>query len=142
MNSIITETSSHHKLEKLGEAFLKLNRMEDAKDAFLIVLIKDAINPHALHGLARVAIEKEGLRLDKKAEAHLENYLNFLHRSRNQYFGNARAVRKVVEKAIKNQHLRLAALDAEKRTKRILKGVKAEGVSEFTEGNDSLLVGF
>lgn len=41
-----------------GEAFLKLNRMDDAKDAFLLVLIKDTSNPHAFHGLARVAIGK------------------------------------------------------------------------------------
>ena len=40
--------------------------------------------------------------LDKKAEAHLEKYLLFLYATRNQFFGNARAVRKVVEKAIKN----------------------------------------
>ena len=42
-----------------GEAFLKLNRTDDAKDAFLVVLIKDSTNPHAFHGLARVAIDKD-----------------------------------------------------------------------------------
>jgi len=41
-----------------GEAFLKLNRMDDAKDAFLMVLIRDPANAHAFHGLARVAIGK------------------------------------------------------------------------------------
>ena len=41
-----------------GEALLKLNRNEDAKDAFLRVLIHDAGNPHAFHGLARVYIDE------------------------------------------------------------------------------------
>jgi hypothetical protein len=85
--------------------------------------------------------EKEGLKLDKKAEAHLDSYLQFLHATRNQFFGNARAVRKVVEKTIKNQHLRLATLPAEKRSPRALKAIKIDDVQEFAEGNDSLLEG-
>lgn len=42
-----------------GEALLKLNRIEDAQDTFLRVLIKDPNNAIAFHGLARVAIDKE-----------------------------------------------------------------------------------
>jgi SpoVK/Ycf46/Vps4 family AAA+-type ATPase len=97
--------------------------------------------PEELMEIAWMMFQKEGLKLDKKAEAHLENYLLFLHTTRNQYFGNARAVRKVVEKAIKNQHLRLAALDPEKRTSRVLKTIKIDDVQEFAEGNDTLLEG-
>ena len=42
-----------------AEAFIKLNRTEDAKDAFLVVLFKDPENAHALHGLARLAIAND-----------------------------------------------------------------------------------
>ncbi len=42
-----------------GEALMKLNRMEDAKDAFLRVLIHDPDNPHAFHGLARIYIDED-----------------------------------------------------------------------------------
>ncbi len=42
-----------------AEALLKLNRFEDAEAAFTIVKIKDIENPHAYHGLARVAIHRE-----------------------------------------------------------------------------------
>lgn len=41
-----------------GEALMKLNRMEDAKDAFLRVLIRDPGNPHAFHGMARIQIDE------------------------------------------------------------------------------------
>lgn len=97
--------------------------------------------PGELMEIAKMMFQKEGLRLDKKAEAHLNAYLEFLHATRNQFFGNARAVRKVVEKTIKNQHLRLAALPAEKRSTRVLRVVKLDDVKEFAEGNDSLLEG-
>lgn len=41
-----------------AEALLKLNRFEEAKDAFMIVQTRDADNPHAFHGLARIAISR------------------------------------------------------------------------------------
>lgn len=97
--------------------------------------------PSELMEIAKMMFQKEGLRLDKKAEAHLNVYLTFLHTTRNQFFGNARAVRKVVEKTIKNQHLRLAALPAEKRSTRVLKVIKIDDVQEFAQGNDNLLEG-
>ncbi len=97
--------------------------------------------PEELMEIAKMMFGNEGLRLDKKAEAHLEVYLHFLYTNRNQFFGNARAVRKVIEKAIKNQHLRLAALPADKRTAHALKTVKIDDVQEFDRGNDNLLEG-
>ncbi len=40
-----------------AEALLKLNRLDDARDAYLVVLIKDPDNAHANHGLARIEID-------------------------------------------------------------------------------------
>jgi len=97
--------------------------------------------PDELLEIAHMMFKKEKLKLDKRAEAHLSDYLTYLHRNRNQFFGNARAVRKLVEKAIKNQHLRLASLAAEKRSAYALKTVKLSDVEEFHSGNDSLMEG-
>jgi plasmid maintenance system killer protein len=51
--------------------------------------------------------------------------------ARNQFFGNARTVRKIIEEAIKNQHLRLAKLEAAQREKDMIMQLKMEDVEEF-----------
>ena len=68
---------------------------------------------------------------DDKAKDHLKAYMEFLFKTRNQYFGNARSVRKLVEEAIKNQHLRLAKLENEERTIDMIQQLTYEDVEEF-----------
>jgi SpoVK/Ycf46/Vps4 family AAA+-type ATPase len=68
---------------------------------------------------------------NEQAGEHLKNYMNYLHQHRNQYFGNARNVRKVVEETIKNQHLRLAKLASEQRTLEMINTILFEDVEEF-----------
>ena len=68
---------------------------------------------------------------NEQAGEHLMNYMNYLHQHRNQYFGNARNVRKVVEETIKNQHLRLAKLASEQRTLEMINTILFEDVEEF-----------
>ena len=74
-----------------------------------------------------------------EAEAHMREYFKHLHRNKNKSFGNARAVRKVIEKAIKNQHLRLANLSPEFRTEDMLGELQLMDVAEFKQGNNELL---
>ncbi|MFY8191260.1 MAG: AAA family ATPase, partial [Bacteroidia bacterium] len=50
------------------------------------------------------------------AANHMQKYFVDLFANRNQYFGNARNVRKVVEDVIKSQHLRLAKIPAQERS--------------------------
>lgn len=57
-----------------AEALLKLNRYEDAEEAFTIVKIKDIENPHAHHGLARVAIHREDY---EAAHQHLSRSMQY-----------------------------------------------------------------
>jgi hypothetical protein len=57
--------------------------------------------------------------------------MEFLYKGRDQYFGNARNVRKVVEETIKNQHLRLAKLPAEQRTLEMINTILLADVEEF-----------
>jgi hypothetical protein len=54
-----------------------------------------------------------------------------LYESRDKFFGNARNVRKVVEQAIKNQHLRLAKLDKAERKKEMIHELVLADVEEF-----------
>ena len=91
--------------------------------------------------IARAMLVLEEIAMEPAAAAHLASYFEDLLRFKNKFFGNARAVRKVIEKSIKNQHLRLASLPAAERSPEMLKVLTFEDVAEFTAGNDSLLEG-
>ena len=54
----------------LGDTLLKLNRYEEAKNAYQLVYDKDSSNPFALFGLARVALARNDI---KTAQHHLES---------------------------------------------------------------------
>ncbi|MEM6765993.1 MAG: AAA family ATPase [Bacteroidota bacterium] len=92
-----------------------------------------------LQEIAAIMLAKEGIVPETVALEQMGKYLTYLHQRKNKYFGNARAVRKVVEKSIKNQHLRLAALPVQERNEDMLKSLIFEDVSEFQPGNDVLL---
>ncbi len=84
-----------------------------------------------LYTIASAMLTKEKLKPNPDAEGHLKNYLEEMYASRDKYFGNARAVRKVIEKAVKNQHLRLASMAAEERTKEHMESLTLDDVKEF-----------
>ncbi|MEM7372021.1 MAG: AAA family ATPase [Bacteroidota bacterium] len=98
-------------------------------------------SPEELLSIARMMLKEETILVSDQAAEHMATYFQYLHRSKNKFFGNARAVRKVVEKAIKNQHLRLASLDPAERNQKMLQQLELEDVKEFEAGNDSLLEG-
>lgn len=74
---------------------------------------------------------KEDVKPDEAATEHLKKYFTFLHENRDKYFGNARTVRQVVGESVKNQHLRLASMKKEERTKEILECIILDDVKEF-----------
>ncbi len=76
-------------------------------------------------------LAKKGLKPDAKATAHIKTYIANLYKNRNKFFGNARSMRKMVEKAYRNQELRMAALDKEKRTKKMIATLVLDDVLEF-----------
>ncbi len=96
-------------------------------------------SPEELLSIAKVMLHEEHIELTPEASEHLGKYFFYLHRFKNKYFGNARAVRKVVEKAINNQHLRLASLSPDLRTDDMLTELHLMDVAEFKQGNDQLL---
>jgi hypothetical protein len=54
-----------------------------------------------------------------------------MYSSRDKYFGNGRSVRKVIEEAVRNQHLRLSELPKSKQTKKVVETLIYEDVDEF-----------
>lgn len=86
-------------------------------------------------------LEKEDLKLDAPAAECLTKYVEQLIRYKNKYFGNARAVRKVIEQIVKNQNLRLASLTIKQRTEKMKHTVSIEDVKEFDIEKDNMLEG-
>ncbi|MDZ7742634.1 MAG: AAA family ATPase [Bacteroidota bacterium] len=84
-----------------------------------------------LYQVALGMLANQGLKPDKAAGAYLKEYLEFLTQNRNQYFGNARSVRKIIDRAAKKQNLRMAEMDPEERDEKIMKTLNKEDLSEF-----------
>ena len=76
-------------------------------------------------------LSKRGLKADAKAAEHIKKYIAHLYKYRNKFFGNARSIRKVVEKAYRNQELRMADLPKDKRTKEMMSTLILADVQEF-----------
>ena len=88
-------------------------------------------NAAQLFDIGTKMLAGNSIHADEAAAEHLKKYFELLHLSRNQFFGNARTVRKLIEEAIKNQHLRLAKLDPSQREKDMIMQLKLEDVEEF-----------
>lgn len=69
---------------------------------------------------------------EPKAADHLMKYIDFMYKTRDKYFGNGRAVRRVIEESIRNQHLRLASTDTADRKDNDVETLTFEDVAEFT----------
>ena len=88
-------------------------------------------NAEQLYEIALRMFASNSIIPDDKAKDHLRAFMEFMYKTRNQYFGNARNVRKLVEESIKNQHLRLAKLEPELRTIDMIQQLCFEDVEEF-----------
>lgn len=86
---------------------------------------------HELFDIAIKMLASNSITADEEARNHLLKYMEFQFDTRNKFFGNARQVRKIVEEAIKNQHLRLAKLEPGERTMDMIQQLKLEDLEEF-----------
>jgi hypothetical protein len=75
---------------------------------------------------------------DLEAETHLKKYFAFRYERKDKFFGNARTVRKVVEEAVKNQHLRLASIPEIERQPEMMHSLILVDVIEFEKDNDEI----
>lgn len=94
--------------------------------------------PEQLLLIAKQMLQKEALILDPSAESHLVSYLNKMYITRNRYFGNARAVRQIIENAIKKHFLRLAQIKDSKLRDHIAGKITAEDIREFITETDGI----
>jgi AAA+ superfamily predicted ATPase len=84
-----------------------------------------------MYSIALSIFQKEDVKPDVAASEHLKKYLTFIHSNKDKYFGNARTVRQLVGECIRNQHLRLASMKKEERTKELMETIVFDDVKEF-----------
>jgi len=84
-----------------------------------------------LYQIAVNLLDKENLTMDEAAAEHIRNYLQFLYDKRDKHFGNAREVRKIVEKVVRAQHLRMASMEKSERTEEMIFTLTFDDVDEF-----------
>lgn len=111
------------------EQFLKSNPGLDSR--FDTTFIFQDFNENELWSIANNMVQNKGLAFNVEAEKHLQEYIGFLYKNRNRFFGNARSIRKIVEKAVRNQELRMAVLPKKQRTEKLMSEVVLADVQEF-----------
>lgn len=89
-------------------------------------------NQEQLVEIAMNQFKEHQLKLDKKAESKLNELIKDLLASKDEYFGNGRSVRKVVEEAVRKQHVRLAEIAHDKRTAKMIQSLKAEDLQDIS----------
>jgi Cdc6-like AAA superfamily ATPase len=110
-----------------------LNSNPGLKSRFDRSLTFEDYSAQQMYDILQFMLAKEALEPDKKAADVLKAHLNELARTRDKFFGNARSVRKVVERIVKAQHLRLAALEASKRKPATIKKITLADVQEVNQ---------
>jgi hypothetical protein len=88
------------------DTFLKAN--PGLSSRFDKILRFEDYNPTQLLDIAKTMIDQAGANLTPAAEKHLADYLTFLHKYRDNYFGNARSVRQIVDDILRRHDLRMA----------------------------------
>ncbi|MCO6480834.1 MAG: AAA family ATPase [Phaeodactylibacter sp.] len=119
------------------EAFLKANPGLNSR--FDKILKFEDYTPKELNRIALQMLAEENVVPSPEAEDHIKEYLAFLHDYRDKYFGNARTVRNIVNEAIKNHNLRLAALSPEERAHTPANLLTIEDVQTFKTDKSSFV---
>ncbi len=115
------------------ERFLEAN--PGLKSRFDRTFKFEDFNPEELLGIAIQQLADHNISPDDAAKGQLKAYIEYLYKKRDKYFGNGRAVRKVIEEAVRNQHLRLSEMAKSKRSAKAIGTLLLEDVKEFTPDN-------
>lgn len=112
------------------EKFLESN--PGLKSRFDKIFNFEDFNAEELYTVAINQLTENNITPDKAAAEHLKEYIAFMYKNRDKYFGNGRSVRKVIEEAIRNQHLRLSELPKNKQTQKAVHTLVLADVEEFS----------
>jgi ATP-dependent Clp protease ATP-binding subunit ClpA len=112
------------------ERFMESN--PGLKSRFDRIFHFDDFTAEDLYVIAMNQLKDQNIIPEPKAADHLMKYIDFMYKTRDKYFGNGRAVRRVIEESIRNQHLRLASTDTADIKDNDVETLTFEDVAEFT----------
>lgn len=141
-----------------------LKRMEDLRDEFIVIaagypenmktflnsnpglrsrfehsFMFEDYNGEELFQIGIAMLLKENLFPSATAHQTLRRYFESLVENKDEkYFGNAREARKIIQQAVRNQHLRMASLTPEQRTEEMMETLEEIDLCDlptFTENN-------
>lgn len=97
-----------------------------------------------LFTIAQKLLALHELALQPEAAQHLSGYLQRAYENRDKFFGNARFVRQTVDAIVIKQHLRMAAMAKEQRTREGMQQVSLDDVAQLqeVEKNKRPVIGF
>jgi len=101
-------------------------------------LMFDDYTAEELGYIAYKMLHKKGLTPTPEAMSILQSYFDVHVMNRDRFFGNARFARKVIEKAVRNQLLRMGSTLPDERTLEMMKTITLADVEEFSKGMDAL----
>ena len=109
-------------------------------------IVFEDFSPEQLGQIALDMFRNKGLQPVPQAMEILQEYFDLHTRHKDRFFGNARFVRKVTEKVVRNQLLRMGSKLPKERTLEMMQTISVDDVKEFQRGMDSLqsrpLIGF
>lgn len=115
------------------EQFMKSN--PGLKSRFDQKLVFADYEPIEMFRIAKSMFKNESMAMNKAAQKYLKTYLKELSAESDKYFGNARTVRKLVERAMKNQHLRLARIDEANRSRHMIQSITLRDIRGFDQSD-------
>lgn len=84
-----------------------------------------------LFKIGELMLRNEELHLTDEAKPILKKYLQELYEERDEFFGNAREVRKLVQNMVQTHHLRMADLEKSKRTIQMITAITSEDLQKL-----------
>ncbi|MFT4827026.1 MAG: SpoVK/Ycf46/Vps4 family AAA+-type ATPase [Paracoccaceae bacterium] len=84
-----------------------------------------------LMSIAQNQLSDAGFSLAAASEKSLLKLIENMYKGKDKYFGNGRSVRKIVEEAIRNQHLRMSEMEPGSRTNKMIKTILAKDIDSI-----------
>jgi SpoVK/Ycf46/Vps4 family AAA+-type ATPase len=96
----------------------------------------DDFSADDLMQIASGMLKDQGFEIEVDASKFLKDFFDFHYSNRDKFFGNARFVRKIIDKVVRNHHLRLSDLPLEKRSDESIKLITFDDVDDFVPQKD------